>query len=204
MSEVHFFARKLLQFLFALLSLQTSAVDVFQEQNAALRKIVEESVQAVIRNAWVVQTEDVQVQVEMPSESEAEACLAGARRSIQQKATTVGVTPIRVETLTLWREIVGDVGDQGIFLRGLEGHTLNGACRARDGLHPLSVSVIVAVHVTRVRTADDQALHLLAQQRVHAAEAERERGELTAALAESFSRDVLTGLANGRETCLNR
>ena len=77
MSEVHFFARKLLQFLFALLSLQTSAVDIFQEQNAARREIVEESVQAVILHAWVAQTEDVQVQVEMPSESEAEACLAG-------------------------------------------------------------------------------------------------------------------------------
>jgi hypothetical protein len=47
-SEVPFFARKLLQFLLGLLSLQTSAVDIFQEQNAARREIVEESVKAVI------------------------------------------------------------------------------------------------------------------------------------------------------------
>ena len=61
------------------------------------------------------------------------------------------------------------------------------------------VTVVVAVHVARVRTADGHALRLIAEQRA----AEHERGKLTAALAQSISRDVLTGLAN-REAFLEQ
>ncbi|HET7309993.1 MAG TPA: bifunctional diguanylate cyclase/phosphodiesterase [Mycobacteriales bacterium] len=67
----------------------------------------------------------------------------------------------------------------------------------------VGVSLVVAMHVARVRKADDHALQLLDEQRAHAEAAERERGKLTAALAESISRDVLTGLAN-REAFLSQ
>src|SRR3954467_12374710 len=63
-------------------------------------------------------------------------------------------------------------------------------------VYVVGVSVVALWHLARVRTADDRALRMLEAQRAHAAAAEKERGALTAALAERISRDVLTGLAN--------
>ncbi|HET6816249.1 MAG TPA: bifunctional diguanylate cyclase/phosphodiesterase [Mycobacteriales bacterium] len=74
---------------------------------------------------------------------------------------------------------------------------------AARAVYFIGVSLVVGMHVARVRTADERALRLVQEQRAHAAEAERERGKLTAALAESISRDVLTGLAN-REAFLGQ
>ena len=71
------------------------------------------------------------------------------------------------------------------------GITLLSAWTAR-AVYFLGVTVVVAVHVARVRLADDHRVRMLAEQRA----VENERGKLTAALAESISRDVLTGLAN--------
>jgi diguanylate cyclase (GGDEF)-like protein len=71
------------------------------------------------------------------------------------------------------------------------GITLLHAWSART-VYFVGVTVMVAVHIARVRSADVRAVRLLAEHR----EVERERGQLTAALAESISRDVLTGLAN--------
>jgi diguanylate cyclase (GGDEF)-like protein len=58
------------------------------------------------------------------------------------------------------------------------------------------VTVLIVWHLTRLRSTERRASLLLGRQRAHAIAAEAERGELTAALAERISRDVLTGLAN--------
>jgi diguanylate cyclase (GGDEF)-like protein len=58
------------------------------------------------------------------------------------------------------------------------------------------VTVLTVWHLTRLRSTERRASLLLGRQRAHAIAAEVERGELTAALAERISRDVLTGLAN--------
>jgi len=60
----------------------------------------------------------------------------------------------------------------------------------------LAVSTAVTAVVQRMRRADERAVHLLEEQRAQAVAAERERGELTEALEQRISRDVLTGLAN--------
>ena len=60
----------------------------------------------------------------------------------------------------------------------------------------LVVSCIVAFLVHRMAAADRRAMQVLEEQRAQAVEASRERGELTEALEQRISRDVLTGLAN--------
>jgi diguanylate cyclase (GGDEF)-like protein len=60
----------------------------------------------------------------------------------------------------------------------------------------LLVSGVVTFLVRRMAAADRRAMEVLEEQRQQAVEASRERGELTEALEQRISRDVLTGLAN--------
>src|SRR5436190_1131512 len=60
----------------------------------------------------------------------------------------------------------------------------------------LGVSTMVATLVRRMQRADARAVRMLEDQRAQAVAAEEERGQLTQALEQRISRDVLTGLAN--------
>jgi diguanylate cyclase (GGDEF)-like protein len=66
----------------------------------------------------------------------------------------------------------------------------------QQGAFLITISLLVALLVRRIRRADANVMRLLHDQREHAVAAASERGQLTEELERRVSQDVLTGLAN--------
>jgi hypothetical protein len=70
----------------------------------------------LIRHALVTHAKDVNVEIEVSSQSYTETCLASARRSVEQEPAPVWVASIRLKPLTLGCKVVSNVSDHGVFL----------------------------------------------------------------------------------------